>query len=552
MATPRIGLWGDLRVQYKFQLLAQLVLIAILVAAQFLLTRHFEDQVMRSAKIRADAVADDLVNALNGLMIGEIAGDSIISNKKVRAAFLQQMARSAELEEVRVIRGPGLAKEYDEGLPQEQPVDDLDRQVLKTGQSAYETIKGKDGGMALRSVLPYIAGKDVRGVNCLKCHEVSEGEVLGATSIVISLKEDMETIARVNRMLWLGQAMLQVLLFFVIGAVTRQAIATPLARLRDAIASITSSKDFTSRVDIAGGDELGQTAEAYNQMIAEVQAALRDIQASMIELRGASANVAASAQLVVSESTRQENSGATMAGSVEKLNASMEQVASSTNGVLSETKRSGDISEEGKLIIDEAVAEMDKIANAVAEASTVITSLGEQSQRITTVVQVIREIADQTNLLALNAAIEAARAGESGRGFAVVADEVRKLAERTAQSTSEIHSLVSAIQGGSTAAVAEIRLVIDKVQSGQVSVAKVGTKIMEIRDQGAKVAHLMSGISDAMRDESAFCKVIDENVAQLAAMARDAKGTAGSLFKDAERLDDVANRVAQAASAFKV
>src|SRR5690606_17745628 len=85
----------------------------------------------------------------------------------------------------------------------------------------------------------------------------------------------------------------------------------------------------------------------------------------------------------------------------------------------------------GRQMVDANVEAVHVLKGEINQASEVIARVEKSSVGISSVLDVIKNIAAQTNLLALNAAIEAARAGEAGRGFAVVADAVRSLANET-------------------------------------------------------------------------------------------------------------------------
>ena len=195
---------------------------------------------------------------------------------------------------------------------------------------------------------------------------------------------------------------------------------------------------------------------------------------------------------------------------------------------------------------------MDTISETVAKASEVIKALGEESQQISSVVQVIKEVADQTNLLALNAAIEAARAGEQGRGFAVVADEVRKLAERTAQSTGDISAMIGKIQVSATEAVEEMDLVVQQVEAGQSSAQEAGELIRHIHAEAQNVSAAVTGISNALREQSQASQDVARHVESIAQMTDENNAAAEETASGSKLLSKLAQEMAAVVAQFKI
>ena len=98
-------------------------------------------------------------------------------------------------------------------------------------------------------------------------------------------------------------------------------------------------------------------------------------------------------------------------------------------------------------------------------------------------------------MLALNAAIQAASAGEAGRGFSVVAAEVQRLAERSAEATKQIGTLVKTIQGDTQEAVAAMEKSTHGVVAGTSLSNIAGQSLREIEQVSRELATLIGNIS---------------------------------------------------------
>ncbi len=162
----------------------------------------------------------------------------------------------------------------------------------------------------------------------------------------------------------------------------------------------------------------------------------------------------------------------------------------------SESKSIANESQEGLDLISKTLNNMGGLQENIQTSMEAAKSLNMRSEEISTVVNLIKDIADQTNLLALNAAIEAARAGEHGRGFAVVADEVRKLAEKTQTATKEIALVVSAMQQEAGSAEENSEISVKLVDESKVQIDDLHIKIVSFEKNASRSVYEVAYLSD--------------------------------------------------------
>ena len=322
-----------------------------------------------------------------------------------------------------------------------------------------------------------------------------------------------------TRMLYLAVSLGALLVALALGAAIVVRLTGRVKGLETQIESAARQLALNSRSDLVGGDELARIGKSYNHLMDALDRAVGNIQnfTSQVNVTvGAVAKVAAD---INQASLTQTDAAQSTAASVEQVAVSVQLVAENSNHAAEISEAVLRKAQQSIQGLEETRAQFEAIAGTLDGAGEVTRRLADRSANISSIVNVIREIAEQTNLLALNAAIEAARAGEQGRGFAVVADEVRKLAERTSSATQEIGQLLSGIQGEINQVVVAMQQGQEQMQTGQGLVGTARQLVEEIGGEARDSAQNVHSIADSTREQGIAANAIAQRIEQIVQMA---------------------------------
>ncbi|MBD1588717.1 methyl-accepting chemotaxis protein [Pseudomonas typographi] len=268
-----------------------------------------------------------------------------------------------------------------------------------------------------------------------------------------------------------------------------------LNALRDVMVHVERSGDLNARVNVAGSDEVGQMASAFNALQAGYRRVVGTVAETAGQLDNGAAKLAASMAQVRQGMLGQQSETDQAATAITEMAATVQHIAEHAKATRELSEQADQLTGSGQQVVERVSHYIAGLSGGVQQTAEMIQRLAQDSEKITGVVKVIHSIAEQTNLLALNAAIEAARAGDMGRGFAVVADEVRNLAKRVQASTDEITTMVHALQAGTRDAVDFMRdssfkadACVEQASAAGSALAQIAGAVRQMRESNTQIA----------------------------------------------------------------
>jgi methyl-accepting chemotaxis protein len=495
----------------------------------------------------------DFARSVHQMTMASLLFMKVTKTIKKRALYLDQVKQSSGVNELHIIRGPVVEKQFGDPLEGSPKPDETEQQVLRDGQEVFRLKQDADGREIMEVVIPAVNVRKYLGQNCMECHdEAPENAILGVVSMNISLQKPNQMVA-MARMKLIGAAVVITipLLLFIYLFITRS-VCRPMQAMADGLRDISQGEgDLTRRLPVNGQDEIGRTATEFNHMMDKLLELIRTVSTSAGQVSGAALALNRETTAINADSAAQSEQSASAASAVEEMAVSISSVAASSDEVKVLSEQSLHATQKGMSHLKDLGDRLAQVEEAVGRITHTVHHFVSSTASISAMTQQVKEIAEQTNLLALNAAIEAARAGEYGRGFAVVADEVRKLAEKSGHSASEIDAITQQLGQESGNVKAAIDLGLEVLRQSKAAMESVARVIDEANQAVVEVAKGMNAINNATDEQQQTSALVARNVESIAELAEKNRHAIENVANAANNLTALAESLQQEMGKFR-
>jgi len=332
--------------------------------------------------------------------------------------------------------------------------------------------------------------------------------------------------------------------------ITRQ-ITRPLQDTLVAVERIAGG-DLSQTLQVTRRDEMGVLQQGIQRMGSTLRELIGGIRDGVTQIASAAEELSAVTEQTSAGVNSQKVETDQVATAMHEMSATVQEVARNAADASRAAADADREANDGDRVVGEAIAQIERLAAEVTRSTEAMSHLQQESNKIGSVMDVIKAVAEQTNLLALNAAIEAARAGEAGRGFAVVADEVRGLAQRTQKSTEEIEELVAGLQHG-TQQVANIMHSSRELTDSSVELTrKAGGSLESITRTVSNIQSMNQQIAAAAEQQSAVAEEISRSVINVRDISEQTAAASEETAASSVELARLGSQLQQMVSHFRV
>ncbi|MBU6961550.1 methyl-accepting chemotaxis protein [Pseudomonas sp. CVAP len=349
--------------------------------------------------------------------------------------------------------------------------------------------------------------------------------------------------------------LISTLLALLVGVLAAVIITRQITRpLRETLAVVEriAGGDLTHDVHVTRRDELGVLQQGIARMGVTLRELISGIRDGVTQIASAAEELSAVTEETSAGVNSQKIETDQVATAMHEMTATVQEVARNAEEASQAAAAADGEAREGDKVVNEAIAQIERLASEVVRSTEAMTVLQQESDKIGSVMDVIKAVAEQTNLLALNAAIEAARAGEAGRGFAVVADEVRGLAQRTQKSTEEIEGLVAGLQNGTQQVAAVMNNSRSLTDSSVELTRKAGVSLENITRTVSNIQSMNQQIAAAAEQQSAVAEEISRSIINVRDVSEQTAAASDETAASSVELARLGNQLQMMVSHFRV